>query len=283
MEENTKKIIIISAIVVALLTIGAILYVTKFRNEDDGKRGNDPKQEQVDNYVEDRLLNLDEVVKKDKSLVQSALKHVPYQNGLYQTIYGTGTVRLENVMKELLFIMGYNEGVNKIEKNTEEYNKLKNDNGIELVDFFVKTDDILKNVKKLYDVTLTDLPEEIQLIGGTATKYGDYYGFVFASEGFGYVKIGKVLSYTSSDNSLVIYEKAAFVDYDFEERKVYVYSDDKGENLVLTIDNEDSSTSDNVLKEIKNNLSSFNTYEHVFKKDGSNYYWQSTGTTVESK
>ena len=283
MEENTKKIIIISAIVVALLTVGAIIYVTKFRDKKDENRGNGGNQGQVDNYVEDRLLNLDEVVKKDKSLVQSALRHVPYQNGLYQTIYGTGTVRLENIDKELLFIMGYNEGVTKIEENSEEYNKLKNDYSVEYVNFFVKTKEILDNIKKIYDITVTDMPEEIYLIGGTATKYGDYYGFVFASEGYGYIKVGKVLSYTSSDNSLVIYEKAAFVDYDFEERKVYVYSTDKGDSLVLTIENEDSSTSDNVLKEIKNNLSLFNTYEHVFKKVGDNYYWQSTGTTVETK
>ena len=281
MEENTKRIIIISAIVIALLTIGAIVYVTKFRNKDPKNTKNENETET--NYVEDKLLDLDEVAKKDRNLVQDALYNVPFQNGLYQSIYNTEKVKIEDVKKELLFNKAYYKGVDKIESTNKDYEKIIADNNIERADFFVTKENISKNIKNMYDLTITELPSEVELIGGNAKLYGDYYGFVFASEASGFVKISKVLSYTISDNSLVIYEKPAFVTYDFETNKVYLYSDDKGENLVLTIENENNSTSDNVLKKFKDNLSLFNTYEHFYEKKGDNYYWKSVGTAKEDK
>ena len=279
MEENKRKIFIIIGVVILLIGIGVIVYLTKFRNEKEKPLVNDPK---VDNYVENKLMNLDDVVKKDRSLIQAALNHVPFRNGLYQSIYSNDKVKIDNIKPELLFNMAYIEGVNEI-KDNEEYNKIKEENNVEMADFFVKKQDIINNIKKIYDLDVTDLPNEIELLGGNATLYGEYYGFVFASEPSGYVKISKVLSYSNSDNSLVIYEKPAFISYDFETRTVTLYKDDLGQNAVLTIENEDNSTSDNVLKKFKDNLSLFDTYEHIYKRVNDNYYWSSVSTTSDEK
>ncbi len=279
MEENRRKIFIIVGIIILLIGIGVIVYLTKFRNDKDKPIVNEPK---VDNYVENKLMNLDDVVKKDRLLIQTALNHVPYRNGLYQSIYSNDKVKIDNIKPELLFNMAYIEGVNEI-KNNDEYNKIKEENNVEMADFFVKKQDIIDNIKKLYDLDVTDLPNEIELLGGNATAYKDYYGFVFASEPSGYVKISKVLSYSNSDNSLVIYEKPAFIAYDFETKTVTLYKDDLGQNSVLKIENEDNSTSDNVLKKFKENLSLFDTYEHIYKRVGDNYYWSSVSTTSDEK
>ena len=279
MEENKRKIFIIIGVVILLIGIGVIVYLTKFRNDKDKPIVNEPK---VDNYVENKLMNLDDVVKKDRSLIQTALNHVPYRNGLYQSIYSNDKVKIDNIKPELLFNMAYIEGVNEI-KNNDEYNKIKEENNVEMADFFVKKQDIIDNIKKLYDLDVTDLPNEIELLGGNATAYKDYYGFIFAGEPSGYVKISKVLSYSNSDSSLVIYEKPAFIGYDFETKTVTLYKDDLGQKAVLTIENEENSTSDNVLKKFKDNLSLFDTYEHIYKRVGDNYYWSSVSATSDEK
>ncbi len=279
MEENPRKIWIIIGSIILLIGIGVIVYLTCFRKTENEKK---PTETNTSNYVEDELMNLDEVVKKDRSLIQQALRNVPFKNGLYQSIYSGDKVKIDNIKKELLFNMAYYTGVNEI-KNNEEFNKIKEENNVEMVDFFVKKQDIINNIKKLYDIEVTDLPNEIELLGGSATQYGDYYGFVFASEPYGYVKISKVLSYSNSDNSLVIYEKPAFISYDYDTKTVYLFKDDLGQKQVLKIENEDNSTSSNVIKKFKENLDLFDTYEHIYKRDGDNYYWASVSTISDEK
>jgi len=279
MNDKTKKILIIIGIILLIAGIITIFCIVKNKNKNYKPENKEPIVQ--DNYVEDKFINLDEVSKKDCTLIQTLVKKIPYMNGIYQNIYNGQENKIDNIKPELLFNLSYTD-LNQI-KDNEEYNKIKEDNNVLYADFFIKKQDIIDNIKKLYDLDVTDLPNEIELLGGSATAYKDYYGFVFAGEPSGYVKISKVLSYSNSDSSLVIYEKPAFIGYDFETKTVTLYKDDLGQNSVLKIENEDNSTSDNVLKKFKENLSLFDTYEHIYKRVGDNYYWSSVSTTSDEK
>ena len=276
MEERKKIIPIIIGVVVILLIAGLVFYFVKIK-------GNDSKPETdsslPDNYVEDKFINLDEVLKKDRVLIQTLVRQIPYKNGLYQNIYDGEEVKIDNIRPQLLFNMSYNN-LNEIKEGTEEYNKIKKENSVLYADYFIKKQDIIDNIKKLYNVSLNDLPSEIDLVGGDAKGYKDYYGFVFASEPGGLIKISKIVSYTISNNSVVIYEKPAFYEVDMES--ITLYSDANGKNKLITLEPSDNIV-DTLIKNMKENLSKLDTYEHIFKKENNNYYWSSISATHEGK
>lgn len=276
MEERKKIIPIIIGVVAILLIAGLVFYFVKIK-------GNDSKPETdsslPDNYVEDKFINLDEVLKKDRVLIQTLVRQIPYKNGLYQNIYDGEEVKIDNIKPQLLFNMSYNN-LNEIKEGTEEYNKIKKENSVLYANYFIKKQDIIDNIKKLYNVSLNDLPSEIDLVGGDAKEYKDYYGFVFASEPGGLIKISKIVSYTISNNSVVIYEKPAFYEVDMES--ITLYSDANGKNKLITLEPSDNIV-DTLIKNMKENLSKLDTYEHIFKKENNNYYWSSISTTHEGK
>ena len=273
MEDRTRKILVIIGIVIILIGIGVIIFITKNKNENYKPR---TEEKVVDNYVEDKNINLDEVAKKDRELIQKLIKLVPYSNGLYQSIYSGNEVNIENIKKELLFNVLYNN-VSKI-KDNEEFNKLKQENNIDKVDYFIKKQDIIDEIKKIYNYEITDLPNEIELLKGSATLFGDYYSIILDKEKQGLEKITKVLSYSISDNSIIVYEKPAFIKK--EDNTVIIYSDDLGQNEILKLENKNDNE---IRKEINNNIDKLVTFEQIYKKTNDIYYWNSVSGAKEGK
>ena len=274
--ENKTKILITIFIILIISGIITIFCIVKSKNNNYKKDNNDPIIE--DNYKEDKYINLDDVAKKDKNLIQSLVKLIPYKNGIYQNIYNGTEVKIDSIKPELLFNLVYDD-LDKI-KDNEEFNKIKQNNNIENVDFFIKKQDIIDSIKKVYNVDINNMPSNISLIGGEANLYNDYYAFSFASEPFGLVKISKIVSYTTSSNSVVIYEKPIFYEADVEG--ITLYSDSNGKNKIITIEPSENYM-DTLLKYMKDNLSSLETYEIIFSKENNNYFFASINVTSEGK
>ena len=278
MYEPNKKVIIISIIAVIVLVFGTVFYFTKIRKNMTNGRNN----QQVNEYVEDEYMNLDEVVKKDKALIQTLMNNIPYVSGLHQSIYNDETIKIENIKKELLFTKAYYLGVDKISNDSNEYNELISKYNIDLVDSFIKEETIINKIKEIYNIEIESLPEEIDLMGGTAKKYGEYYAIMFNSEPYGLGKYSKILSYDISDDTIIIYEKPIFYTYDGMEKMITFYNMDQVKYPTSSIKDVDYSL-ELVKKEFKNNSNSFIVYEHIFTKSNGKYYWYSTNSAKEDK
>lgn len=278
MYEPNKKVIIISIIAVIVLAFGGIFYFTKIRKNMTNRENN----QQINEYVEDENMNLDEVVKKDKALIQTLMNTLPYVSGLHQSVYNEETVKIDNIKKELLFTKAYYLGVDKISKDSNEYNELVNKYNINLVDSFVKIDVIINKIKELYNIEINELPDEIELIGGNAKKYGEYYAIMFNSEPYGLGKYSKILSYDISDNTIIIYEKPVFYSYDGIEQTITFFNSDQAKNPILSIEGVEYSL-DLIKNEFKSDSNNYIVYEHIFTKSNGKYYWYSTNSAKEDK
>ena len=221
---DKKKLIIIICVFI-FISIGILIYIKCFKNENTNSLNNE------NDYIESLDIDLNNVLIKDRKLILEAMNNIPYANGLYQSIYND-SLKIENIKKEVLFYKAYYTDVKKIEKGTDEYNSIVDN---EIFDFLIKKEDILNKIYELYDIKLDSLISYIELTDKKATLYNDYYGFNDYNNTTNIYKMSKVDNYIIGNDNLVIYEKALFYTYDKENKLITIYNDDTLINKLLEL------------------------------------------------
>ena len=261
--DKKKIIMIITFVSIFIILIGVLIHIKCFKNEKQNLINNE------NDYIESLDIDLNNVLKKDRKLILEAMNNIPYANGLYQSIY-KDSLNIENIKNEVLFYKAYYTDIKKIEKNTDEYNSIVDN---ETFDFLIRKEDILNKIYELYNIKLDSLNSYIELIDKKATLYNDYYGFNDYNNTTNIYKMSKVINYIIGNDNLVIYEKALFYTYDKENKLITIYNDDTLYNKLLELN------IDLDLEKIKDvfnkNIDKFNTYENTFKIKNNKYYWYS--------
>ena len=90
--------------------------------------------------------------------------------------------------------------------------------------------------------------------------------------------LAEAILFSISDNSIIVYEKPAFIKK--EDNTVIIYSDDLGQNEILKLENKNNNE---IRKENKNNIDKLVTFEQIYKKTNDIYYWNSVSGAKEGK
>ena len=254
-------------ILLVLLT-SLIIFTGCSKNKKEEPKKEEKKEEVI--IQTSPNLNFDSIENDYKEILDEYLSYVPLRkiNIYSMDAYSGKTLTVDKASKGLLAISSAN-----VYKKTDKEIKSCGDNVEDCAVCFDSNNCILKSeiVEKLelyYNKYVT--PSEV--MNDLYSKL--YLGIDYSNP---ILKIGKVVSFETKVEDLIIYEKVGFAYQN--SYKVDVYKTSNKDEKVLSIES-DKINSKEVVDEVLKNIDKFNTYKHTFKlREGSSdfyNYWYST-------
>lgn len=267
-----KNIFIIILVIIILGLCSFMMYEKNYKNSKDENKVEKPKTQkevylpeltkgQVEYYlsiVPLELENLDQI--KDayvgtKTFINDIDDETKYGKAYNNTFETDEKPSVTDAHKDLKELMGDSPG-------SEYYNGV------------VKADDLEKNIKNMYNISLNNI-DKFDYPSGGIFKSGNYYSVYHGSGSEGLNKISDDVKYTYSDTDLIIKEKAIFLFEELDEKNSqYIYTDTSRTEKIGEETYDDSTNKFYMIDKYKNKFTSF---KHTFKRnENGNYYWYST-------